>query len=54
MAKKPQWVASAAYRTTTPKEWFQDVPLDIVYMWLKSGAWNKTAWNRWLKHNRIA
>lgn len=34
-------------------EQIQDIPLDLVYMWVRAGDWKQKDFNRWLKALRV-
>lgn len=34
-------------------EQIQDIPIDRVYMWVRTGDWKQKDFNRWLKALRV-
>ena len=34
-------------------EQIQDIPIDCVYMWVRTGDWKQKDFNRWLKALRV-
>jgi len=41
--------ADMIYNPNTTTAEIQDIPLEKVYEWIKTGAWNQKGWKRWLK-----
>jgi hypothetical protein len=35
------------------QEQIQDIPIDRVYMWVRTGDWKQKDFNRWLKALRV-
>jgi hypothetical protein len=35
------------------REQIQDIPIDRVYMWVRTGDWKQKDFNRWLKALRV-